>query len=127
MLHDDAFGVSEPLNEPGFDGKGLVVLGKHYLLLDEITEAAANYKNQSEKLFMGPYLSFFNYEGAETDYIKNYRTQVWKIYFFRLKLHVLILQFAVLRIKSGTTTQRSPIDLRAMERGKYTRPGGTPF
>lgn len=32
LLHDDSFGVGEPLNETAF-GKGLVVRGKHYLVL----------------------------------------------------------------------------------------------
>lgn len=31
LLHDDAFGVGEALNETAF-GEGLVVRGKHYLL-----------------------------------------------------------------------------------------------
>lgn len=31
LLHDDAFGVGEPLNETAF-GKGLVARGKHYVL-----------------------------------------------------------------------------------------------
>lgn len=30
LLHDDAFGVSEALNETAF-GKGLIVRGKHYI------------------------------------------------------------------------------------------------
>ncbi|XP_063709608.1 lysosomal alpha-mannosidase-like isoform X2 [Culicoides brevitarsis] len=33
LLHDDAFGVAEALNEKGVDGKGLVARGKHWLVI----------------------------------------------------------------------------------------------
>ena len=36
LLHDDAFGVGEALNETAF-GKGLVARGKHYLIFGEKT------------------------------------------------------------------------------------------
>ena len=40
VLHDDGLGVSEPLNELGKNGKGLIVRGKLYLILDKIEDSA---------------------------------------------------------------------------------------
>jgi lysosomal alpha-mannosidase len=34
LLHDDAFGVGEALNETAY-GKGLIARGKHYLIFGE--------------------------------------------------------------------------------------------
>jgi len=38
LLHDDAFGVGEALNETAFGGEGLVARGKHKILLDDTEE-----------------------------------------------------------------------------------------
>lgn len=57
-LVDDAFGVGEPLNETGITGNGLVIRGKHYLLLSSISEAAALHRDLAEQLFMAPVVSF---------------------------------------------------------------------
>jgi lysosomal alpha-mannosidase len=34
VLNDDALGVTEPLNEPGSDGKGLIARGKYYVFFN---------------------------------------------------------------------------------------------
>ncbi|XP_067938019.1 lysosomal alpha-mannosidase-like [Watersipora subatra] len=59
MLHrvtmdDDALGVGEPLREKGADGKGLFVRGKHYLLLERISDSARAHRDLGERLFMAP-------------------------------------------------------------------------
>ncbi|KAK7113104.1 lysosomal alpha-mannosidase-like [Littorina saxatilis] len=58
ILHDDNFGVGEPLNETGSDGKGLIVRGSHYVMLDPISSAAAGHRDLGERLFMAPSLTF---------------------------------------------------------------------
>ena len=37
LLYDDSRGVREPLNEPGINGKGLIIRGKYLLILDTVT------------------------------------------------------------------------------------------
>ena len=44
MVHDDGRGVDEALNEPGLDGKGLIVRGRHWLIAAPADTAAAAYK-----------------------------------------------------------------------------------
>lgn len=54
LLHDDFLGVGEPLNEPGLDGKGLVVRGIQKLLLDKPDEAARSNRDLGEKIMISP-------------------------------------------------------------------------
>lgn len=72
MYHDDGYGVGEPLNETGITGKGLVargkaaisssddviVAGKQYLQLSEVSKAARRHRLMAEQLYMSPMLTF---------------------------------------------------------------------
>lgn len=58
-LHDDSFGVGEPLNETGTDGRGLVVRGKHVVILDTPAASVARHRELAQQIFMQPSLSFF--------------------------------------------------------------------
>ncbi|KAM8987183.1 lysosomal alpha-mannosidase [Ara ararauna] len=55
LLYDDNRGVEEPLLEPGTDGKGVVVRGRHLLLLDTVQAAADGHRLWAQELFMAPY------------------------------------------------------------------------
>ncbi|XP_067124288.1 lysosomal alpha-mannosidase [Centruroides vittatus] len=76
LLHDDAFGVGEALNELGVDGRGLVVKGKHYLILSDINSAASKHRALAEKLFMAPLLSFATIKSQSVaKYMSNFHSQ----------------------------------------------------
>ena len=57
ILHDDSLGVGEPLNETAFS-RGLVVRGKHYLLLQSPSTSARLHRVQSQTLFLSPLATF---------------------------------------------------------------------
>ncbi len=54
LSRDDGYGMEEELNELGYDGKGLVVRGKHLLLLSTIDESMKSVKKLSKELFWKP-------------------------------------------------------------------------
>lgn len=72
LLHDDAFGVGEALNETAF-GKGLVARGKHYLIFSDLVtpdcDFGCQHRTLGEQLMLQPILSF----NPSTD-----STQAWK-------------------------------------------------
>ena len=55
-MQDDGFGVGEPLNETAF-GTGLVVRGRHWLLVSEPADGARLHRDLAERVFMAPQLS----------------------------------------------------------------------
>lgn len=64
-LHfDDGYGMEEKLDEPGVDGKGLVVRGRHYLLIDSIRQSMTKVKALSKQLYWKP-LSLFVVNASE--------------------------------------------------------------
>ena len=59
ILNDDALGVAEPLNEPGVDGKGLVVNGIFRLLFNTTQYSAALHRKLAHKVNNKPVVTFF--------------------------------------------------------------------
>lgn len=49
------------LDEPGVDGKGLRIRGKHYLYIKPIAESAQLVRPMAESLFMAPIVTFAKY------------------------------------------------------------------
>ena len=56
-MQDDGFGVAEPLNETAF-GAGLVVRGRHWVLLSDPADGARLHRDLAERVYMAPQLSF---------------------------------------------------------------------
>ncbi|XP_042239009.1 lysosomal alpha-mannosidase-like isoform X2 [Homarus americanus] len=80
LLHDDAFGVGEALNETAF-GKGLVVRGKHYLLhsyfaTSKDCDFGCLHRSVGEHIMLEPVLSFTP-TTATTHTWKNTYTNKW--------------------------------------------------
>ena len=85
LLHDDKRGVGEPLNETGVSGDGLIIRGKHLLMLDTVDDSAYAQRMMAEELMMIPELSFTSNDGLQlSDYnlkVMIYCTQTSFIYF----------------------------------------------
>ena len=58
LTMDDHFGVDEALNEPGVDGEGLVVRGKHTILIGSIEDSIRQMRLMSKTLTMQPVTAF---------------------------------------------------------------------
>ena len=72
IFHDDKRGVSEPLNETGQYGDGLIIRGKQYVMLDNITSSTFLHRLLGEGLMLQPELAFFEstekYKDMKNDY-----------------------------------------------------------
>jgi len=74
LLADDSFGVDEPLNEPGLDGKGLYVRGKHYIIFDNLVNSVQHHREGSQHLYMGPTHSYIPTTMDPGTFSKQFRT-----------------------------------------------------
>ena len=75
-LYDDKRGVKEPLNEPGVNGKGLIVRGRHIVVLDNIDNSTFYHRMLGELLMMKEFPLFVSDSGDPKDYMQKYTTNV---------------------------------------------------
>ena len=74
-MHDDKRGVGEPLNETGVSGEGLIIRGKHLLMLDTVDSSVYPQRMMAEELLMIPELSFTSNDGLQ---LSDYNLKVLK-------------------------------------------------
>jgi len=75
LLVDDGFGVGESLNEKAYH-KGLVVRGKHYLVLSDEANSARLYRSLSQELYREPQISFASTSISFESWSKMYKRKV---------------------------------------------------
>ena len=96
-LYDDALGVGEPLNETAY-GQGLVVRGRHFLLLDTPSNSALGHRFLAQHLYMNPLTSFALTSAPYEVYSTNY-SQSWSALDKDWPLNVHLLTFDQLHEK----------------------------
>ena len=76
LTADDGRGVGEALLEFGQFHKGLIVRGKHLLLVDSIEDSARLHRKLGEELLLPPSILIHNNEKPASDFLNNYNGMV---------------------------------------------------
>lgn len=98
MLYDDAMGVGEALNETAY-GKGLVVKGKHILLIDRPSDSARRHRTMAQELYMHPLATYaIPSTSSYGNYTDRYR-QSWSVLSQDMPVNVHLLTFDQLDTK----------------------------
>jgi len=90
-LHDDGLGVGDPLNETAF-GTGLVVRGKHFVILEPPANSALIHRVGAQQLFMQPIATYAVPTTSYANYSGTYR-QTWSALSDSMPLNVHLLTF----------------------------------
>ena len=75
-LYDDGRGVGEPLNETGQFGDGLIIRGKHVVLLDNIENSTLYHRLVAEGLMIEPVHGVQPSTDSPSDIVAKYFTNV---------------------------------------------------
>jgi lysosomal alpha-mannosidase len=89
LLYDDDLGVSEPLNESAF-GEGLVVRGRHSLIVDAPATSALAHRVSAQNMYMHPLATYSLTQQSYADYSAAYRL-TWSALTDVLPLNVHLL------------------------------------
>jgi lysosomal alpha-mannosidase len=98
LLYDDKMGVKEPLNETAY-GEGLVVRGRHLLIVEPPTSSALFHRVGSQRLYMHPLATFSLTQQTYPQYSASYR-QTWSALTDQLPLNVHLLTLDQLDAKT---------------------------
>jgi len=98
LLYDDNLGVGEPLNETAFD-EGLVVRGRHFLIVEPPNSSALYHRVGSQRLYMHPLATFALPQLSYANYSSAYH-QTWSSLTDTLPLNVHLLTLDQLGPKS---------------------------
>ena len=90
-LYDDSQGVGEPMNETAY-GTGLVVRGRHVLILETPQLSASHHRPAAQQLFMSPLHTYALPGISYTDYSNNYH-QIWSSLNESLPYNIHLLTF----------------------------------
>ena len=96
-LHDDALGVGEPMNETAY-GDGLVVRGRHLLIVEPPASSALYHRVESQQLYMHPLATFSLTPWSYANYSSAY-VQTWSALSDVLPLNVHLLTYEQLSPK----------------------------
>ncbi|CAF4333405.1 unnamed protein product [Rotaria sp. Silwood2] len=118
LLYDDRFVVGEPLNETAYD-EGLVVRGRHFLIVEPHASSARYHRVGSQRLYMHPITTFALIQQDYDIYSAAYR-QTWSalIDTLPLNVHLLTLDQATFDLQSlfksiGTISNKVELTLAA--------------
>ncbi|CAF3722766.1 unnamed protein product [Rotaria sordida] len=96
-FYDDALGVDEPLNETAFDD-GLVVRGRHFLIIESPASSALYHRVGSQQLYMHPLATYALPQLSYVNYSTTYH-QTWSGLENDLPLNIHLLTFDQLDTK----------------------------
>ena len=81
-LYDDGRGVAEALNETGQYGDGLIIRGKHFLLLDSVENSTYWHRVIGERMMMEPVLFFASSSNSYDTLNRNFKLRVSVVFLF---------------------------------------------
>ena len=68
--------MGEPINETGLDGKGLIIRGRHCIILDSVDNSIVTHRLLGEALMLKPYVAFVRDTSNPKTWIDKYETMV---------------------------------------------------
>ena len=75
-FHDDGRGVAEPLDEPGQFGDGLIIRGRHYVVVDTIAASQHLHRTLGQLFMLRPHPLFMVEQSDPAAYKTRFLTNV---------------------------------------------------